>query len=46
MAILDQLPREPVVAHFGTTETLAGTVEPASGSPLPTTAPIAGLTLG
>ncbi|MEV0249506.1 anti-sigma factor [Nocardia sp. NPDC050712] len=45
-AVLDALPSTPVVIAFATLDTLAVTVEPAGGSPAPTTTPIAGLALG
>ncbi|WP_067691038.1 anti-sigma factor [Nocardia jejuensis] len=45
-AILDTLPDHAVVAGFRSVDTLAVTIEPAGGSPLPTTTPIASLNLG
>ncbi|MFI5775723.1 anti-sigma factor domain-containing protein [Nocardia sp. NPDC051570] len=44
-AILDRLPRDPVITHFAAAESLAVTVEPAGGSPRPTSTPIADLDL-
>ncbi|WP_282785066.1 anti-sigma factor [Nocardia sp. CC201C] len=44
-AIVDALSTMPVVTAFGPTDTLAVTIEPAGGSPLPTTTPVASLNL-
>ncbi|RDI68227.1 anti-sigma factor [Nocardia pseudobrasiliensis] len=43
--VLVQVPREPFVAHYIPSQKMALTVEPASGSPQPTTEPIAQMTL-
>ncbi|WP_327146069.1 anti-sigma factor [Nocardia sp. NBC_01327] len=45
VAVVDSLPGGPVVTTFRSVDTLAVTVEPAGGSPLPTTTPIASLNL-
>ncbi|WP_405138180.1 RskA family anti-sigma factor [Nocardia sp. NBC_01388] len=44
-AVVDSLSGGPVVTTFRSVDTLAVTVEPAGGSPLPTTTPIASLNL-
>ncbi|MFQ6397975.1 anti-sigma factor domain-containing protein [Nocardia sp. KC 131] len=45
-AVLDAPPGQPLVTRFEAVETLAVTIEPAGGSPQPTSTPIASINLG
>ncbi|GAB2534896.1 anti-sigma factor [Nocardia heshunensis] len=44
-AILDAVPRQPLITPFGAADRLVVTVEPTGGSPQPTTVPIASIEL-